>query len=228
MPKLLIFILLLFSAPIYGASLQGLWSGGFKVADVTGGIEIQLNSADSHWSGEVRAQPNGRLTKLPIDTLKVRGHSVSFEVPILDGSHLNFRGHVQDGRLIGSVELLDGSSVVSGAWSTVQLPQIAQTGILPAPDGSYATGRMSFDWIDPDRIVIEAPLQKVKRELPIHVWYPSEKSRECSSAPYLPDLALMTMPVWPQASSTIPRVKTQTCLGSPLSKRERRYPVLIF
>ena len=126
MSKLIIFILLLFSAPIYGASLQGLWSGGFKVADVTGGIEIKLKSADSHWSGEVRVQPNGRLTKLPVDTLNVHGHSISFEGPILDGRHLSFRGHVQGGRLLGSVELLGGSSTVLGTWSAIRLPQLRQ------------------------------------------------------------------------------------------------------
>jgi hypothetical protein len=223
-----VFILLLVSAPLYGANIQGLWSGSFQVADVTGGVEIRLTDADSQWRAEVQLQPNARLSGFPINNLKVRGRSVSWETRIIDGRQLWFRGWVEGGRLHGSVELLDGSPAVRGNWSAVRLTESAHTGTLPVPGGRYATGRMSFDWIDPDRTVMEAPLQKLKRELLVYVWYPSDNPRECSPAPYLPDVALMPMPVWPQAVLTIPGVNTHSCLGAPLSKREKQYPVLIF
>ena len=221
MQKILPFILALICAPVYCATLQGLWSGSFNSANIAGGIEIQFVAADSRWTADVKVQPNGRLSNFPVDNLQVHGHDVSFDVQIYDGRRLRFNGQAEPGRLHGRAELLSGPTTEQGDWSAIKLVESTATGTLPAPSGHFSTGRTSFEWTDPDRMVMEVPLQKLKRELLVHIWYPSDKSHECSRAPYLPDLALIPTPVWPQAALTIPKVQTHSCLGAPLSNEQK-------
>src|SRR5579859_741083 len=61
-----------------------------------------------------------------------------------------------------------------------------QTLVLPAPTGSYAAGRIEYDWTDPSRIDPLAPHANTKRELVVWSWYPATRVSGASPAPYLP------------------------------------------
>jgi dienelactone hydrolase len=64
-----------------------------------------------------------------------------------------------------------------------------QAAILPPPAGPYAVGRVTYDWVDPNRPEIFAHAPNVHRELVVWVWYPAAQSgatSELPAAPYLP------------------------------------------
>jgi hypothetical protein len=58
--------------------------------------------------------------------------------------------------------------------------------MLPAPTGTFAVGRATFDWRDPVRVDPMAPQAGTKRELAAWIWYPAERSSALRTADYLP------------------------------------------
>ncbi|HEY2091184.1 MAG TPA: hypothetical protein VGJ81_04800 [Thermoanaerobaculia bacterium] len=92
--------------------------------------------------------------------------------------------------------------------------------------GRYPIGRTKFDWVDTGRN--EPSAAGHKRELVVYVWYPAEARADCTPAPYLPDAALMSDALPKEVASTVASAKTGACLDAPLSRAEKRYPVIIF
>jgi dienelactone hydrolase len=58
---------------------------------------------------------------------------------------------------------------------------------LPAPMGPHEVGRVSFDWVDPDRVEIYSPNPRDRRELVLWVWYPAAPDPDAERAAYLPE-----------------------------------------
>jgi hypothetical protein len=53
---------------------------------------------------------------------------------------------------------------------------------LPLPSGPYGVGRVSFDWIDPNRAADMAEDRGPNSELMVYLWYPTEAtSKEVKS-----------------------------------------------
>src|SRR5258706_13728786 len=48
---------------------------------------------------------------------------------------------------------------------------------LPLPSGPFAVGRVSFDWIDPNRAPDMAEDRGPHSELMVYLWYPTEATR---------------------------------------------------
>jgi hypothetical protein len=92
--------------------------------------------------------------------------------------------------------------------------------------GRYPIGRTKFDWVDTGRN--EPSAAGHKRELVVYVWYPAEARADCTPAPYLPDAALMSDALPKEVASTVASAKPGACLDAPLSRAEKRYPVIIF
>ena len=57
---------------------------------------------------------------------------------------------------------------------------------LPAPTGRYPVGRVSFDWVDPDRVEIYSGNPEDRRELVLWIWYPAAPEPDGERAAYLP------------------------------------------
>jgi predicted dienelactone hydrolase len=108
-----------------------------------------------------------------------------------------------------------------------------QTLVLPAPTGSYAVGRMEYDWTDQQRSDPLAPQAGMKRELIVWVWYPAVRVSGAEVASYLPSK-------WAQVSDqqhgllgqqliqSSDSIQTHSFDRAPLSSATARYPVLIF
>jgi predicted dienelactone hydrolase len=58
---------------------------------------------------------------------------------------------------------------------------------LPAPTGPHEVGRVSFDWVDPDRVEIYSSNPQDRRELVLWVWYPAAPDPDAEWAAYLPE-----------------------------------------
>lgn len=101
-----------------------------------------------------------------------------------------------------------------------------QTVVLPAPTGSYAVGRMEYDWTDQARNDRLAPHAGTKRELVVWAWYPAVQVPGAQSAPYLP-------PKWEQANDnqlmqSSDSIQTHSVAHAPVATSAAHYPVLIF
>jgi len=77
-------------------------------------------------------------------------------------------------------------------WATAFAAQTSPSGktlvpMLPRPSGSFAVGRIGFDWTDRSRSEVLSKDADAKRELMVYVWYPTEKGGKIGKpAPYLP------------------------------------------
>lgn len=104
-----------------------------------------------------------------------------------------------------------------------------QTLVLPAPTGSYAVGRMEYDWTDQSRNDPLAPHTSTKRELVVWAWYPTGHMSGAQPAPYLPSK-------WAQLIDqqhgfliqSNDSIQTHSFDKAPLASDTMRYPVLIF
>lgn len=108
-----------------------------------------------------------------------------------------------------------------------------QTLVLPAPTGSYAVGRVAYDWVDNTREEVFAPQKGTKRELFVWIWYPAVVQPASQPAPYLP-------PQWAQAreqdrgalgtllTQSYTSIRPHAVENAPLAAQSARYPVLIF
>jgi predicted dienelactone hydrolase len=103
--------------------------------------------------------------------------------------------------------------------------------ILPSPTGSYAVGRMEYDWTDPSRTDPFSSRPNEKRELVVWAWYPASTGGHGPTAPYLP-------PTWEAARERdqgigqfvehdFDVIVTHSSEDAPLAGAEGRYPVLI-
>ncbi len=94
---------------------------------------------------------------------------------------------------------------------------------VPAPTGPSKVGTRTLDLVDADR---SDPYLETgqKRELLVRFWYPTASNQECHPAPYA------SPAVWNYLGRLVqvapPRVKTNSCLDSPISAGS--HPVVVF
>ena len=63
--------------------------------------------------------------------------------------------------------------------------------VLPPPTGTYGVGRVSFHWLDSSRAEPMSKDPKARRELMVHLYYPTKPNNQGQPAPYFPDVELM-------------------------------------
>jgi predicted dienelactone hydrolase len=84
---------------------------------------------------------------------------------------------------------LVGQAVFSMAFAGIGAAQSA--GILPAPTGPSAIGRVTYDWIDSTRAAFLDPGATARREILVDVWYPIAGRPTGVTEPYLPNFAVI-------------------------------------
>lgn len=98
--------------------------------------------------------------------------------------------------------------------------------VLPQPTGSYAVGRMIFDWKDMKREDPYSTAIGKHRELMVWLWYPAAASPDSKPAEYIPAAWASKLPWRPVTMPS--RVRVHAVSGAPLAKGQSAYPVLVF
>jgi hypothetical protein len=128
-------------------------------------------------------------------------------------------------------------------WATAFAAQTSLSGetlvpTLPRPSGSFAVGRIGFDWTDRSRKEVLSKDADAKRELMVYVWYPTEKGGKIGNpAPYLPGAASINKlsdralsgadgKLWPAILSG--ELASGAVEGAAPAKNPARFPVLMF
>src|SRR5438128_6173451 len=57
---------------------------------------------------------------------------------------------------------------------------------FPTPTGSFAVGRVIYDWTDDENLDTLAPVPGTKRELLVWIWYPSAAGQSVATDDYVP------------------------------------------
>ncbi len=105
--------------------------------------------------------------------------------------------------------------------------------VLPAPTGTYAIGRMEYDWTDSSRNDLFAPHAGTKRELVVWAWYPAVRAPGARPAPYLPSKWAQLSEqqhgfIGQQLAQSYDSIQAHSVDRAPLATDAARYPVLIF
>ena len=110
--------------------------------------------------------------------------------------------------------------------------------VLPVPTGSYAVGRVSYDWVDESRQEVFAPKQgekgsgakHKKRELMVWFWYPATPDSGAKPGAYLPGKwgRAIERDRGPFLWQRLDWVQVHAIPDAPVSAAQPGYPVLIF
>jgi pimeloyl-ACP methyl ester carboxylesterase len=104
---------------------------------------------------------------------------------------------------------------------------------LPAPTGAYKVGRVTYDWIDDERLDPYAPAVGTNQELAVWVWYPATVTPASQAAEYLPEYWTRAIEqregfVLNRLLSRDPRrVESHSWKDADVSPQEAMYPVVI-
>jgi len=126
-------------------------------------------------------------------------------------------------------------TVAQGGLYVREIPTVHQSNAgqpiiqLPAPTGSHHVGRISFSAVDSTRAETMTPDPSDRRELVLHVWYPTDDTAG-PLASYIE--------VWPQDTifqrtyrfniDALPRVRAHTLAEAGLASAAPTYPVILF
>jgi predicted dienelactone hydrolase len=95
---------------------------------------------------------------------------------------------------------------------------------LPAPTGRHQVGRVSFDWVDPNRAEIYSSNPRDRRELVVWVWYPAAPDPGADRAAYLPE-------AWAPAGQLLglnaAGLRSHAVEAAAVADEQSSYPVLV-
>lgn len=99
---------------------------------------------------------------------------------------------------------------------------------LPDPTGSHKIGRTSVYWRDDSRGELETSAPDDKREMIVHLFYPTDANSDGDLAVYVPDADVMRG-LWDDAQlARVTNMSTHCVKDAPLSSSDARYPVVVF
>ena len=103
---------------------------------------------------------------------------------------------------------------------------------LPTPTGSFAVGRVVFDWTDDTTVDRLAPDSETKRELLVWIWYPSSPGQTAPVGDYIPpqlraERGPTGSPMLRFLTRDLSKVHSHTIPNAGISPRERTYPVVV-
>ncbi len=104
---------------------------------------------------------------------------------------------------------------------------------LPEPTGSFAVGRVSYDWVDSARIDTLAPAANQNRELVVWIWYPAARESPVRRAEYqtAPWRAAVVNEEGTLMSKFFTRdealVRAHSLVDTDVSPAQRTYPVVL-
>jgi predicted dienelactone hydrolase len=111
---------------------------------------------------------------------------------------------------------------------------------LPSPTGSYAVGRVSYEFTDESRPEPLSSAPSAHRRMMVHVWYPADRSaaRGKPTAAYLPgfdkaqsqlsqdDIKKLFSPATYSGPDSLP--ETAAVENAPIAPGRQRFPLLLF
>ena len=111
---------------------------------------------------------------------------------------------------------------------------------LPAPDGPYGVGRVSYALTDPSRAEPLAASPNARRKMMVYVWYPTDRKvvEGKATAPYLPgldevkskisdgDISDMFRPATYVGPASLPT--TEVVENGPMPHGKQKFPLLLF
>jgi predicted dienelactone hydrolase len=103
---------------------------------------------------------------------------------------------------------------------------------LPTPTGSFAVGRVIYDWVDDATVDALAPAAGTKRELLVWIWYPSTPGQSVAVGDYVP--AQLRERGEPRGSSIlrlltrdVSKIHSHSIPNADVSPQQGSYPVVI-
>lgn len=209
---------------IQAQTVSGTWVGAFDGPGIAGGLELTLHREGSEWSAQARVRIDGRLHSEPVDKVSIGEGTIEFRT-IWEGRELRVTGAVNGNRLRGSVAMAAGTPdrLVRGRLDLIRLAT-STSDILPPPTGPFPTGRSTFRWIDETRDEASTMDPSDKRELLIHLWYPTEHR---GRSPYLLS-AGRVLPFLPKGTADVSANLELPVSADALIFRGRRYSVAVF
>ena len=117
--------------------------------------------------------------------------------------------------------------VLSAAQENQEKPAAVSIPANPLPplEGPYPVGTREYFWVDEKSPELYTSDPADKRHLMVQVWYPAEADPGAELAPYITNPREFGDR---KEYKSVVHVKTRSVLDAPLSKKERRYPVLIY
>ncbi|TGE31089.1 hypothetical protein [Desulfosporosinus sp. Sb-LF] len=98
-----------------------------------------------------------------------------------------------------------------------------KTVVLPKPTGSFAVGRIGYDWVDGSRN---------ERKLSIWIWYPTDLNQNAKKADYFPNKWEIAQErdsgITSYLQQNFGTVKNNSYQDMPLSTKQTNYPVIVF
>src|SRR5262249_20681929 len=103
---------------------------------------------------------------------------------------------------------------------------------LPRPMGSFAVGRVIYDWVDDAHLDTLAPVAGTKRELLVWMWYPSAPGQSPPGDDYVPAQlrtkgAPAGSPILSLLTRDLVKVHSHSIPNAEISGQQRAYPVVI-
>jgi len=225
--SLAVALLVAFAGGVEAQNPTGTWVGAFEGPNFWGGLELTLDRTDNTWAAEARIQMDGRLHSEPVTDVSISDGKVDFSTT-WEGRAVRVAGRMEGSRLRGSLTIVTESNpdrLVSGRLNLLRLPAPASEPILPPPTGSLAVGRSTFYCIDEKRGEASTINPSGKRELLVHLWYPT--GRHQNHSPYLEDREKV-IPFLPKDTvETTATLELAVSTDAPILKGQR-YPVIVF
>lgn len=223
----LLFALCILIASTQAQSLSGTWWGALEGPDFWGGLELTIEDSGGANVARARIQIDGRLHAEPLTNVATRSNEIAFRT-IWEGRQVNATGRLEGDRLRGTLSIANQEStrLLSSQWNLVRLSSTPQGPGLPVPRGPYATGRSTFDWIDESGYEARTPGGPGKREVLVHIWYPTSVAG--GRMPYLPDAERMMADLPSGAAETIRTLEIAAQANAPILRINGHLPVVIF
>ncbi|MDQ3920230.1 MAG: hypothetical protein M3348_17340, partial [Acidobacteriota bacterium] len=126
------------------------------------------------------------------------------------------------------------------AQSFAQDTAAAAADVLPPPTGAHGVGRVSFHWADASRAEALSKEPGARRELMVHLYYPTRPGAAGGPARYFPEAERVRdyeerrfgkgfmREEFGDSYEAVFGARTHTVEGAPLPAGRARYPVLVF
>ncbi|UCC40203.1 MAG: hypothetical protein JSV96_01740 [Candidatus Aminicenantes bacterium] len=211
-----------------GKSIEGLWKGSLEIQGAKLRIIVKISKeADGTLKATVDS-PDQEAMDIPLDNVTFENNTLRFE---LTSAQAKYEGKLDElGDMIEGEYSQGGSSFPlilkrSDEEAQEKLKFKIPENPFPKLKGPYPVGTHDYFWIDEGRDELLTSDPKDKRHLMVQVWYPAEKVEGAEPYPYIVNPAQYGD--WKDYKIAL-HVKTNAVLDAPLSKKQSKYPILIY
>jgi len=215
-------------APASANDIEGVWKGSLEAQ----GFKIQLIvKVSRETDGTLKAtadSPDQGAVNIPLEKVTFKKGVFRFELRAAKAKY--------EGRLNESGDIIEGAYLQGGTpiplvlkRSEEKVEDVPEYTIpenpFPKLIGPYPIGTHDYFWIDENRDELLTSDPKDKRHLMVQVWYPAEKVEGAEPYPYVNNPEQYGE--WKDYKVAL-HVKTNAVLDAPISRKNSKYPVLIY